>query len=327
MPIAVAAAEPAWVEGNDPPPYRFIAKKLLRGEVVPFLGAGASVLNHSPNCPPTGSGLTRLLAQEAGFPEDPDLRPDLPLVASYFARVAIDRPSLYEFLNSIFKPEFAPNDLHRLLADVARHQNLLIITTNYDDMIERALDGENQEKVPYHLVVTAIEDVESGGTVKYKAPGHKGDFADVEPSKLDVSLENASIIYKMHGSIARPGAKSGYYVITEEDYIRFLGRMSIIPEKIVASMTLRENNIKRFLFLGYSLGDWNFRVMLDMLWNIGKGRDALRSFAIQRRPNRVEAKIWGTKDVSIYDLDLREFTHRLRKEIEILMQEKTEMLS
>ena len=103
--------------------------------------------------------------------------------------------------------------------------------------------------------------------------------------------------------------------------------MSIIPEKIVASMTLRENNIKRFLFLGYSLGDWNFRVMLDMLWNIGKGRDALRSFAIQRRPNRVEAKIWGTKDVSIYDLDLREFTHRLRKEIEILMQEKTEMLS
>jgi hypothetical protein len=319
MPVAVAAAEAIRAGGDEEPPYRFIARKLLEGEVVPFLGAGASVFHrpqHPDNSimyPPTGSALAQLLADEAGFPEDPDLRPDLPLVASYFEHVNVDRSGLCDVLNSVFKPEFAPNDLHRLLAQVAGRKELLIITTNYDDMIERAFD---QAKIPYHLVVTAIEDLELGGTVKYKAPGRQ-DFVNEEPSRLDVSLAGASIIYKMHGSINRVDPNVGYYVITEEDYIKFLGRMSIVPDKIVASLTMKNNNIKRLLFLGYSLSDWNFRVMLDMLWNVGKGREPLRSYAIQRQPKRVEAKIWDTKEVKVFDLDLQQFTDRLREEIRL----------
>lgn len=319
MPVAVAAAESGRTGSDEEPPYRFIARKLLEGEVVPFLGAGASVCYHPAHpdgtviCPPTGSALAELLAEEAGFPQDPDLRPDLPLVASYFEHVSVDRSGLCDVLNSVFRPEFVPNALHRLLAQIAARKELLIITTNYDDMIERAFD---EAKIPYHLVITAIEDLELGGTVKYRAPGRQ-DLVNEEPSKLDVSLAGASIIYKMHGSINRREPNVGYYVITEEDYIKFLGRMSIVPDKIVASLTLKNNNIKRLLFLGYSLSDWNFRVMLDLLWNVGKGREPLRSYAIQRQPKKVEAKIWDTKEVKVFDLDLQEFTDRLREEIRL----------
>jgi hypothetical protein len=319
MPVGVTTAESRRAGGDEEPPYRFIARKLLEGEVVPFLGAGASVFHHPAHpddkviCPPTGSALAELLAEEAGFLEDPDLRLDLPLVASYFEHVNVDRSGLCDVLNSIFKPEFAPNALHRLLAQVAARKELLIITTNYDDMIERAFD---EAKTPYHLVITAIEDLELGGTVKYRAPGRQ-DLVDEEPSKLDVSLASASIIYKMHGSINRREPNVGYYVITEEDYIKFLGRMSIVPDKIVASLTLKNNNIKRLLFLGYSLSDWNFRVMLDMLWNVGKGREPLRSYAIQRQPGKVEARIWDTKEVKVFDLDLQEFTDQLREEVRL----------
>lgn len=174
MPVAVAAAESGRTGSDEEPPYRFIARKLLEGEVVPFLGAGASVCYHPAHpdgtviCPPTGSALAELLAEEAGFPQDPDLRPDLPLVASYFEHVSVDRSGLCDVLNSVFRPEFVPNALHRLLAQIAARKELLIITTNYDDMIERAFD---EAKIPYHLVITAIEDLELGGTVKYRAPG------------------------------------------------------------------------------------------------------------------------------------------------------------
>ena len=49
-------------------------------------------------------------------------------------------------LRETFCREFRPGTIHRLLARI--EQPLLIVTTNYDDLIERAFD-----KRPFHLVV------------------------------------------------------------------------------------------------------------------------------------------------------------------------------
>ena len=61
-----------------------------------------------------------------------------------------------------------PNVLHRLLASVARRTPLAIITTNYDDLIERALGD-----VPYDLFVVAVDRTSGGsaaGTVLFLLP-------------------------------------------------------------------------------------------------------------------------------------------------------------
>jgi len=72
-------------------------------------------------CPPTGAALAERLAALAGFPDgsDPQHRRNLPLVASYFGRVALGDGFLREELREVFSPEFEPNPLHRLLARVA----------------------------------------------------------------------------------------------------------------------------------------------------------------------------------------------------------------
>ena len=109
------------------PPYGAIWNRLKRGEVIPFLGAGASLTGRPPKSEwvessspflPTGRELARCLADEAEFPApDPADRDDLAKVVSYYqqsadrddlAKVAsyyqesVDRAALVEFLREIF---------------------------------------------------------------------------------------------------------------------------------------------------------------------------------------------------------------------------------
>jgi hypothetical protein len=77
----------------------------------------------------------------------------------------------------------------------------------------------------------------------------------------------------MHGSIDRQpdvavstpaNSPQDSYVITEEDYVKFLSRLNAAPPVIPLRLA---NHFRKsqFLFLGYSLEDWNVRVILDSL--------------------------------------------------------------
>lgn len=266
------------------------------------------LLNAPALCPPSAAELAERFATTARLPpgseEYEQIRNDLPQAASYFEHVTLDRDGLNDELKTVFETEFEPNLLHHLLTRIAARQNLLIITTNYDDMIERAFQ---LAKVPYHLVVTAIEDCQ----VKYQEP-NSADLIIVDPQMLKISLRQASIIYKMHGSICRHSCEpDSQFVITEEDYVAFLGRVLVPPAISALFMT------RRFLFLGYSLRDWNFRVMLSHhLQDTGKLK---KSWGIQSRPNLIEKRLWEKKNVEIFDMDLADFSRQLTDQIEPLL--------
>ena len=288
---------------------------------MPFLGAGASVF-HRPRdrandprfCPPSGAALAEHLAQLAHFPESAETqhRQNLSLVASYFGLVSLGDGFLRDELREVFSPEFEPNGLHALLAHMAKTSNLLIVTTNYDDMIERAFERAG---VAYHLVATSMGDIEKAGSLQYKEPDGKS-FAVVPPKKLDVTLEQASIIYKMHGSINRVCREEDSYVITEEDYVRFLGGFSSKQLVLVPPMLAALMKTRHFLFLGYSLRDWNLRVMLDMLSQFDNNAAKRRSWAIQYNPDLVEERIWERKAVDVFGLDLQTFVDDLGRVFE-----------
>ena len=92
------------------------------------------------------------------------------------------------------------------------------------------------------------------------------------------------------------------YVITEDDYIDFLVRMgSSTP---IPSMIQEAFIDRHFLFLGYGLTDWNFRVMLGALKEHLKKQ---RSWAIRWKGSLVEEAIWGSRGVLMYDMKVEEF--------------------
>jgi NAD-dependent SIR2 family protein deacetylase len=301
------------------PPYQVIRDLIAQGSVVFFLGAGASAsvrpakaqwVPGTIDYPPSGSELSRHLADTIGFASaDEHDRTDLPRVASYFEYVQADRELLRSELRRIFKPQFKPGKIHEYLAKI--QAPALIVTTNYDDLIEQAFEAIGRS---YHLVVHPADRLDLYGGVLWRRAGQKN-FEEAEPNTLSISLENDPIVYKMHGSIDPTRQDSDNFVITEEDYVDFLARMTgrvAIPAAF--ELIFRRS---RFLFLGYSLRDWNFRVMLRALRVHGGKRSSnpdptLRSWAIQLHPSDIESDLWSNQKVLIYDLDINTFADQLK---------------
>ena len=293
---------------DQAPPYGVISQALSSGRVVPFLGAGASAVyrpqevegwEQDMNFLPFGSELARTLARATAFPDDPDEISNLALVASYYEHVQGDRSLLNGALRQAFSGSYRPGAIHALLARV--EQPLLIVTTNYDDLIERAFGDRS-----FHLVVDR-------GDKNRVWIGKENGLEPIKTSDLRRELmpEGLPIVYKLHGTLDRDRAENDSFLITEQDYVNFLGRAkTCVPPYLAEQMSQAS-----FLFLGYSLTDWNVRVMLSKLRQPTKSGDPPRSWAIHKNPGSAERKIWEAHKVNIYDFDLKLFARELADDL------------
>ena len=328
-------SEPPRDGAVEEPPYGVIWDEIVDGNVIPFLGAGASLCGRPTHDArwtgaddsflPNGLELGSWLADLCRFPDRTDLT-DLAKIASYY-EVQAHRRYLVKRLREVFSKDYSPGPIDQFLAECPRP--LLIVTTNYDNLIEKAFAANGR---PYHLVVYP-EREEYAGSVLWWKPGALEPEAH-KPAVLPLSLTDTTIIYKMHGSISARAAWNSF-VITEEDYVRFLARMTeklAIPPRFM--MHFRQS---AFLFLGYGLRDWNLRVMLENLHRSFRREqpkdthpgdvadpfadyleqyedEGLAAWAIQRRPSALERTLWKSRGIGIYDVELQDFIDGLRAE-------------
>ena len=329
--------DPRWTADIEAP-YGTIARALKSGRVVPFLGAGVNMGGSQP-CKegeaeptvrlPSGPELSRVLATEANFPAESEQElDDLARVASFYVDNS-GRRSLREMLHLTFNKDYAPCKIHEYLADIPRP--LLIVTTNYDDLTERAFEAKGR---PYDLVVHPTDRTDMAGSVLWWKHGAKEPDAQ-PPNTLPMAerLKVTTVIYKMHGTVVRPWLKreenndivdddkpyrDDSYVITEEDYIDFLHRMTLqaaVPAQFMSYFSARQ-----FLFLGYGLRDWNLRVVLKNLKAVlrvqdhgNSEQDEDPSWAIQYQPSLLETMLWKKRNVNIYNMDINKFVEHLRR--------------
>src|SRR5262249_41864997 len=119
----------------------------------------------------------------------------------------------------------------------------------------------------------------------------------------DFDFDERSVIVKVHGAIDRENADEDSYVITEDDYIAYLARTDVtgmLPKTLLAQLMSRH-----FLFLGYSLRDWNLPAILHWIWTNQRRR--YHSWAIQLQPDELDIAFWGDRDVDIRDVALDEY--------------------
>ena len=287
------------------PPYPLILNGLRGGRVVPFLGSGASLAargtartwtRESAEHLPSAGELAKHLAAMSQFPEDSGI--DLAAVAQYYGVVA-GRTALRQELNAIFDGDFAFGPLHEFLASIPHP--MLIVTTNYDDLLERAFQAQNR---PFDIVVhTTDEDL--GDRLLLLRHGETKP-TPVNPNKLDLDLTATSVIYKMHGAVDRRKLGSHQFVVSEDDYIDFLARMT--KRKAIPAMFAEPFETRHFLFLGYSLRDWNLRVVLNRLRHNLRG---ITSWSVQFQPSPLEVRIWQDRGVEVYDMTLDDFVQQL----------------
>jgi hypothetical protein len=296
--------------------YLQLVREIRRGWVTPFLGAGVNLCGRPPNTDfkpmgkwlPSGMELARHLAKEFAFP--PGLDMELLKVTQWVA-VTLGNWALYAELDKIFNRDYSPTAIHETLAKlptfVERDQEPrypLIMTTNYDDLMERAL---RKSGVKFD-VLTYIAAGTDQGKFRHRDPDGITKVI-MEPKYYDaVSLEQRTVVAKIHGAVQRQALdQDSDYVVTEDDYIDCLTRTDIVdflPRNIVDRMTHCY-----YLFLGYSLQDWNLRAMLR---RIQRGQ-ALRnpSWVVQPHPEELEEKAWFHRNVETETVSLEDFSSAL----------------
>jgi hypothetical protein len=296
-------------------PYEIIWSAWKRGQVIPFLGAGASLVDRPPGAQfnardpkflPSGWDLSCHLAAASNFPAKDDWeRGDLAKVCSYYVEVQGDRDELRYYLRDLLNRQYHPGVLHHFIASVPSPQ--VVVVTNYDTLMEQAFLMAGR---PYDLVVYPADRPDFANALLWWPHGAT-EPTPVEANKLDIDLATTTVIYKMHGTISS-NEQWDNFVITEEDYVEFLSRMT--RSAAVPASFIEYFRSRRFLFLGYSLRDWNLRVVLNSLRRSSACfQESKRSWSVQLNPSELEKTLWKNKNVTIYDLTLDDFTAAITK--------------
>jgi hypothetical protein len=221
--------------------------------------------------PPLGSALSRSLADAckltARFPnEDPR---DLQRVALFF-EIDRSRSQLVEAIRAAVHVGKKPSPMLRALAELDFPR---IVTTNYDQLLESALRSAGKD--PRVSIYTPKR----------------------EPTRdFPNPTTESPIVFKMHGDINQEES----IVVTDEDYIRFLLRMSDkdpydpVPLKLKADLTEWTT-----LFVGYSLLDYNLRVLFQALrWGIDPAYLPVM-YSVDFSPDPLILWVWKNKEQSV----------------------------
>ncbi len=291
---------------------------------VLFLGAGAATDPKLPreNRLPLGSELSASLAEKCGM-ASPEYIP-LSTTAFYYESF-YSRDGLENFLKDEIG-KFPASATIQQVAELAHlleaaQKQLFIVTTNYDQSLEneynaKTADPKQQLRVIGYDGRTDPNDHDPKTVLNWGAI--KGPQEHWQP------VQAKTYLYKMHGCISRPQGM----VITEEDYINFLtNAIAADPSKRLLREVVSRITKHTILFLGYSLTDWNFRVIFKATAEkaLADRTKTNMSYAIQkfvpesdrvtndRKRERWEKMVgfWARKEVTIIDHDAAGFLRLL----------------
>jgi SIR2-like domain len=265
---------------------------------------------------PVRESLAPRLAEAFGCP--PEIGGELTKVAQYVAVTQGIGP-LYDELHLLLDRDYEPGGVHQFLAHLPallRDRGApapLFVTTNYDRALERALmdAGEAPDVVSY---VSLGRD---RGKFLHRTADGRASVIDTPNAYADVPVEGRAVILKIHGEVEHgPASEADSYVVSEDDHIAYLvetGIGGVLPVTLAAR--LRRSH---FLFLGYGLVDWSFRVFLHRLWP--DEQPAYRSWAVQPDASSLERDFWRRRGVELVDLQLEEAVLRLREQLVAILQ-------
>jgi hypothetical protein len=218
--------------------------RIREGKCTPFLGAGACY-----GTLPLGSKIAEDWARKEEFPFEDCA--DLVKVAQFLS-IKYDaihpKDRLIEQFRNIAPPDFTePFEPHRVLADLPLP---IYITTNYDDFLFRALSQTkygNENKKPVREVCKWNQQLRERAGTRHRRGKLSG--------RLEGNVETP-IIFHLHGHTQQAESM----VLTEDDYLDFLINLArdddLLPPRIQEAFASTS-----LLFVGYSLNDWNFRVL------------------------------------------------------------------
>jgi hypothetical protein len=284
-----------------PPP---LVSAVKAGKCILFLGAavnapppvGSGYDYPQEQRPPLAGALARDIADMCGyktkFPDESAI--DLQRVSlCYETDPNLGRNVLVTQLQERLGSGKRPSPALRMLAQLPFR---IFVTTNYDHLLESALAGSGSEKTPEVFV--------------YDPKG----IEPTQDTNQDPPDTKRPLVFKMHGDLAKPES----IVITDEDYITFVQRMSDKDQIHPVPKTIRYSMTKwPILFVGYSLRDYNLRLLFRTLrWQLDNSRFP-PCFSVDFKPDPLIVQVWQYKRsyVTFIAQDLWAFVPQLFREV------------
>jgi hypothetical protein len=206
------------------------------------------------------------------------------------------------------------------------------MTTNYDCLMETAL------QVPYVVLSMSMTDFYTRprfGNLpdevrkafeRANPPSSANRFALARPVPNEFDSDEVvkaaakvrmAIVYKVHGCIVEwkgPQDPRDTIVISDNDYVANISRFShndgVIP--LCVSDILKGQQLPYFLFLGYSLSDWNIRGMLRAIRTkrAGEGNEEqdYGDYTVVRNFTLIDETFFTQNKIRIIHEDLKNFT-------------------
>jgi hypothetical protein len=202
----------------------------------------------------------------------------------------------------------------------------LVITTNYDNEIERALE---EAGCPYNLLIPAYRcengfrrPVWFGGTSRGDDHAWTPYIPQVDTELeandavaiLGAALMSVPLVVKLHGSVNWPASLLNAakalsvdgaeiiprFVLTESDYISETSRATKDEDKVLFAIDLElrkrastadpADNSTLICFLGHSVSDWNVRMRIHERLR-GDKAPAMRSLVVSRKIDRYRQEV------------------------------------
>ncbi len=231
-------------------------------------------------------------------------------ISNYYQAVS-SRASLWDNLHRIFASKEEFTITHELIARSAKFyldQNILkdylIITTNYDCLMESALDALD---IPYAVLAMNRK---GKIVVRFSKDDEKLKKANPQsyPDKFFLTRARPMVVlYKIHGCLYKELDKDNDgIVITDDDYVDFISRMSK-NEGAIPSYVGGLLQSLPFLFLGYSLNDWNVRSIFNMLVERRGKEDDVQDYSVMLSCNKYEEVFFRKNQIIIIQSDLNAF--------------------
>lgn len=228
-----------------------LAERILEEKCTPFLGAGTAS-----GFLPTAKELSNNWIKDYQLPIPQDS--SLDYVAQMIS-VKWDAMKPKEILAREIRNVLKNLDIARYEGTykiLSRMSTRIFVTTNYDDLLERAL--KENDKNPTTII----------------CPWHSN-LDPLDEIKMPTIYE--PWVYHLHGFYAEPESM----VLTEDDYTDFL--VHVLRRNVLHHMIERALSGTTLLFLGYSLKDVTFRVLF-------RGLISARVYAIRRKGVTVQLK-------------------------------------
>ena len=259
--------------------------------------------------------MLKLAAMTTGLGSATD---PLTSISSYYESKG-ERKDVWRRLYEVVATKEIPTRTHRLIAKAAKLQlgvntaeDYLIVTTNYDWLMEKALD---ELQVPYAVLWRNHGD----GLIYSRFANLPADELTVlkrrnEPRTPGLAIlkktRSLAIVYKMHGCLYKDlKEQDDGLVVTDGDYVEFISQIdNIIPAHVGQLLGARQ-----ILFLGYSFSDWNVRSVYERAIS-RRGRAKDRDYAVTRSLSQFEQVYFENRDLVVIMAELKEFVDGIEKQ-------------